>query len=124
MNDKHSRFFLIYKGGPQGSCLTPAVFITYHCDVWSFIENSIANFFADDLACVLGGRIGVKYSLQCLDVERKLQQLFEYLEFYTVLSVQPINHQKTVWIWSTRAIGKPKFIWAKIKLRGSRNFVI
>ncbi len=109
MNDKRSKSFAISKGGPQGSCLTPAVFITYHSDMWSFIMNSIPNFFADDLACVVGGSIGVKYSLQCLDVERKLKQLFDHLEFYTVLSVQPINYQKTVWMWSARAVGNPKF---------------
>ncbi len=66
-------------------------------------------FFADDLAVVIGGRIGVNYTLQCLDVERKLKQLFDNLEYYTVLAVQPINYNKTVWMWSARAVTLPKF---------------
>ncbi len=109
MNDKRSRNFPIRRGGPQGSCLNPAIFITYHSDIWSFLESGIPNFFADDLAVVIGGRIGVKYSLQCLDVERKLKQMFDNLEYYTVLAVQPINYMKTVRMWSARAVTLPKF---------------
>ncbi len=109
MNNKKSRLFPIFKGGPQGSCLTPAIFITYHCDMWSFLESSLPNFFADDLACVIGGRIGVKYTLQCLDLEAKLKKLFDYLEFYSALSVQPINYEKTELMWTARAVGGPKF---------------
>ena len=66
MNDKCSKTFPIFKSGPQRSCLTPALFITYHSDMWSYIQSFLSNFFADDLACVIGGMIGVKYSRQCL----------------------------------------------------------
>jgi hypothetical protein len=65
MNDKRSRSFSIFKGGPQRSCLTAALFITYHSDMWSYLQSSFPNFFADDLACVIGGMIGVKYLLGC-----------------------------------------------------------
>ena len=109
MNGVRSRHFPIRRGGPQGSCLTPAIFITYHSDMWTFLQNALPNYFADDLACVIGGRIGVKYTLQCLDVERKLKTLFDQLEFYAVLSLQPINYEKTVVLWSSRAVGKPNF---------------
>ena len=77
--------------------------------MWSFIENTLPNFFADDLACVISGMMGAKYTQQCLDLERKLHKLFEYLEYYSVLSVQPINHAKTEIMWTARAIGNPKF---------------
>ena len=50
MNDKRSTNFSIFKGGPQGSCLTPALFIIYRSDMWSYIQSSLPNFFADDLA--------------------------------------------------------------------------
>jgi hypothetical protein len=108
-NNKRSRFFSIERGGPQGSCLTPAIFITYHCDMWTFLESTLPNFFADDLACVLSGMMGVKYTQQCLDLEEKLKKVFDYLEFYSVLSVQPINYEKTELMWTARAIGKPRF---------------
>ena len=109
MNDKRSTTFSISKGGPQGSCLTPALFIVYHSDMWSYLQNSLPNFFTDDLACVTGGMIGVKYSRQCLDLEEKLKKLFDYLEYYTTLAVQPINYKKTELLWTARAIGKPHF---------------
>jgi hypothetical protein len=109
MNNKRSKFFPILRGGPQGSCLTPAIFITYHSDMWTFLECSLPNFFADDLACVIGGRLGVSYTSQCIDLEIKLKKLLDYLEFYSILSVQPINYEKTELLWSARAIGKPRF---------------
>jgi hypothetical protein len=109
MKDKKSRFFSVFKGGPQGSCLTPALFITYHSDMWSYLQISLPNFYADDLACVVGGMMGAKYSNQCLDVDEKLKKLFDYLEFYSTLSVQPINYKKTELLWTARAIRKPPF---------------
>ena len=90
---ERSREFPIFRGGPQGSCLTPTIFITYHSDMWTFLLNSLPNFFADDLACVMSGRIGVKYTLQCIDLEIRLKKLIDYLEFY-VLALQPINYIK------------------------------
>ncbi len=77
--------------------------------MWKYLEGSLPNFFADDLACVIGGRMGVKYSSQCLDLERKLKKLFDYLKYYAVLSVQPINYNKTELLWSARAVGNPTF---------------
>ena len=109
MNNKCSRSFPILRGGPQGSCLTPAVFITYHCDMWTFLQNSLPHFYADDLACVLSGMMGVKYSQQCLDLEMRLKKLIDHLEYYAVLSVQPINYAKTEMLWTARAVGEPKF---------------
>ena len=52
---------------------------------------------------------GVKYSRQCLALEEKLKKLFEYLEYYTTLAVQPINYKKTELLWTARVIGKPQF---------------
>ena len=77
--------------------------------MWKHIEISTPNFYADDLACVVGGRIGEKYTIQCIDLEMKLKKLFDYLEFYAILAVQPINYGKTEWLWTARAVGKPKF---------------
>jgi len=65
--------------------------------------------FADDLAAAIARNIGDKYSFQCLDLERKLKLFFDYLEYYAILSIQPINLTKTEGMWSARAIGPPKF---------------
>lgn len=67
MSGTRSRLFLVMKGGPQGSCISPVLFITYHCDMWKHITDSVPNFYADDSACVVGGRIGEKYTIHCID---------------------------------------------------------
>jgi hypothetical protein len=51
--------------------------------------------FADDLAAIVTGQIGLKFSEQCLDVEKRLKLFYEHLEYYCLLTVQPINYNKT-----------------------------
>ena len=109
LGEDSSRPFPISRGGPQGSCLTPALFICYHSDMWRFLELSSPNFFADDLACVLGGPLGMCYNSQCTELEKKVKRAFEHLEYYSSLSAQPINYKKTEMLWSARAIGAPRF---------------
>ena len=105
---KKSRWFYITKGGPQDSILSPSLFITYHADMGDFLGSCLSHFFADDLAAVIAGSIGMKFSSQCLDLERKLQLFFENLEYYSNLTIQPINYSKTEAVWSARAIGSPQ----------------
>jgi hypothetical protein len=106
---KKSRWFNILKGGPQGSIFSATLFITYHADMGDFLGVCLSHFFADDLAAVVAGSIGMKYTAQCLDLEKKLQLFFENLEYYSTLTAQPINYAKTEGVWSARAIGPPKF---------------
>ncbi|CAF3816667.1 unnamed protein product [Rotaria sp. Silwood1] len=101
---KRSRWININRGGPQGSSLTPTLFITYHSDMADFIPGAMSFFFADDLAAVLAGQIGLKFTEQCVDLERRLQKFFEQLEFYSILAVQPINYSKTQFMFSARAV--------------------
>ena len=112
-----SRWFPICRGGPQGSIFTPTLFITYHSDLAGYLNICSSFMFADDLAAVIAGSIGNKYSSQCLDLERKLRIFFDNLESYAILSVQPVNLSKTVALWSARAIGPPKF---DISLSGNK----
>ena len=104
-----SRWFNILKGCPQGAVFSPTLFITYHADMGEFLGFCLSHFFTDDLAAVLAGSIGMKYSTQCLDLEKKLNLFFDNLLFYSTLTSQPINFSKTVGLWSARAIGSPKF---------------
>jgi hypothetical protein len=105
-----SRWFRVEKGGPQGGILTPSLFITYHADMPEFLHGCSSHLFADDLAAVIGGRIGEKFSTQCLDLEARMEKFFDQLEFYCLLSNQPINYSKTEALWSSRAIGGPPFV--------------
>lgn len=104
---KRSRWFPIRRGGPQGSSLTPSLFITYHADMGDFLPMAMSFFFADDLAAVVAGQMGIKYTEQCIDLERRLHSFFAHLEYYSILAVQPINYAKTQVMWSARAVEYP-----------------
>ena len=73
----------------------------------NYIPMAMSFFFADDLAAVMAGRIGIRYTEQCVDLERRLHKFFEQLEFYSILAVQPINYSKTQAMFSARAICYP-----------------
>ncbi|CAF1218164.1 unnamed protein product [Adineta steineri] len=109
INNKRSRWFSIEKGGPQGSVLTPTLFISFNCDMGSSLPGCISHFFADDLAGIISGQLGIKYSAQCLDLEKRLKVFLDHLEYYSCLTDQPINTNKTEALFSARAIGFPKF---------------
>ena len=104
---KRSDWFPIKRGGPQESSLTPSIFICYHSDMGDALSMATCSFFADDLAASMAGRIGIRFTEQCIDVERRLRSFFVNLEAYAVLSVQPINYDKTKALWSARAISPP-----------------
>lgn len=72
-----------------------------------FIPGAMSFFFADDLAAVIAGQIGIKFTEQCIDLERRLRTFFEQLEFYSMLAVQPINYIKAQIMFSTRALCYP-----------------
>ena len=75
INSKRSKWFSIEKGGPQGSALTPIIFIIFHSDIGISLNNNI----------------------------------IDYLEYYSVLTNQPVNLEKSVVMFSARAIGYPNF---------------
>ncbi|CAF4408726.1 unnamed protein product [Rotaria magnacalcarata] len=60
-----------------------------------------------EIQAVLAGQIGLKFTQQCVDLERRLQMFFEQLEFYSILAVQPINYSKTQIMFTARAICYP-----------------
>jgi hypothetical protein len=72
ISNKRSRWFSTEKGGPQGGILTPTLFISYHYDMGQFLSGCSSYFFADDLAAILAGQLGIHYTDQCLDLEKKL----------------------------------------------------
>ena len=104
-----SRWFSIEKGGPQGSVLTPTLFISFHCDMGQFLASSSSHLFADDVAAILSGQIGLRYTEQCLDLEKRTRFFLDSVEFYSSLTDQPLNWSKTEAMFSARAIGAPRF---------------
>ncbi|CAF2066750.1 unnamed protein product [Rotaria magnacalcarata] len=109
INGNKSRWFSIEKGGPQGSVLTPTIFISYHNDMGQFLSGCTSHFFADDVAAILSGQLGVRYTSQCIDLERRVKSFLDSLEYYSCLADQPLNRTKTQAMFSARAIGSPKF---------------
>jgi hypothetical protein len=109
INGKKSRWFSIEKGGPQGSVFTPTLFITFNCDMGTALSGCVSHFYADDLAAIVAGQIGIKYTAQCIDLEKRTKVFLDHLEYYSCLSDQPININKTEAVYSARAVGLPKF---------------
>ncbi|CAF4071385.1 unnamed protein product, partial [Rotaria sp. Silwood2] len=109
INNDKSRWFSIGKGGPQGSVLTPTLFISYHCDMGQFLSQCTSHFFADDVAAILAGHLGVRYTSQCIDLEKRIKSFLDSLEYYSCLADQPLNRTKTKAMFSARAIGSPNF---------------
>ena len=59
----------------------------------------------------MSGQVGLKYTPQCIDVEKILKAFIEKLEYYTLLTAQSINYTKTEEIWSAQAIGEHDIKW-------------
>ncbi|CAF4194111.1 unnamed protein product, partial [Rotaria magnacalcarata] len=108
INETRSRWFNIDKGCPQGSVLSPTLFITYNCDFGSSLASCTSHLFADDLAVIVADQLGIKYSYQCLDLEKRIKIFIDHLEYYSYLTDQPINTNKTQALFTARAIGHPK----------------
>jgi len=89
--------------------LTPTLFISYHSDINSFLAGTTSHMFTDDIAVILAGQLGLRYSEQCIDLEKRVTKFLEYLEYYSVLADQPLNYSKTEAMFISRAIGNPKF---------------
>jgi len=73
------------------------------------LPSSINHLFADDLVGFIAGQIGQKFSEQCLDLEKHCKNFLNHLEYYSLLTDQPINLDKSVATFSARAIVNPRF---------------
>ena len=109
INGSNSRWFSVGQGGPQGSVLTPSLFISYHCDLSIFLSGCSSHLFADDVAAVLAGNISTRYTEQCIELEKQTKKFIDRLELYSLISDQPLNYSKTEAMFSARAISFPKF---------------
>ena len=57
----------------------------------------------------MADQIGIKYSSQCLDLEKRIKVFLDSLEYYSCLTDHPVNFNKTEAMLSLRAIGHPNF---------------
>jgi hypothetical protein len=73
------------------------------------LSGCLSHFFADDLAAIVAGQMGIKFTEQCLDLQRRIKGFVEDLEYYSCLTDQPINTKKTEALFSARAVNKKLF---------------
>ena len=59
------------------------------------LSSCVSHSFADNLVAVMGGQLSVKYSIHCIDLEKRIKILLDQIEFYSCLSDQPINIDST-----------------------------
>ena len=90
--------------------LTPTLFITYNCDMgYCFLSTCTSHFVTDDLAGIVADQLGLNYTSQCLDLEKRIKIFLDQLVYYSCLTDQPMNTSKTEALFSACKIGSPKF---------------
>ena len=103
-----SDFFEINIGLPQGSSLSPYLFIVYHCDLIRCLGAHSGHLFADDLSVLIRAPIMRALSPMTEYLEKEGTQVCRRLAEYAKKWKQPINVQKTVGQLFYTQIEQPK----------------
>jgi len=88
--------FQIKVGLPQGSALSPYIFIIYHADIVSCVEAFATHIFADDLSVLIVPPINRDLNKMVAFINWKGTQICQKLLDYSIRWKQPINVSKTV----------------------------
>ena len=94
--ENKSKIFYIHADLPQGSSLSPYLFIVYHCDIVSCVSSHSSNIFADDTNMLISPPIcrGIKPMIKFLEDEGT--KVCNKIAHYSKKWKQPINISKTV----------------------------
>jgi len=95
------------RGGPQGSSFTSKLVKTYHTDMEDFIAMAMSFFFCWRSCCCNSCSNWNSFRWSIFRFRTSITFFLECLEFYAILSVQPINYVKTNAMFSARAISYP-----------------
>ena len=115
--DKSSEVFRINIGLPQGSSLSPYLFIVFHCDLMNSIEAHSGHLFADDLCVIIRPPLTVKLIPMIEYLEREGTKIYDQIFGYSKKWKQPIHISKTVTQLFYTQIKKPR---VKTEMNGQR----
>lgn len=91
-----SETFNMQIGLPQGSALSPFVFIVYHADIVTTTNAFSTHIFADDLCTLIVPPIDRKYANMMKSLEIEGTKICKNIHDYACKWQQPINVSKTV----------------------------
>jgi len=94
--EKSSEVFYINIGLPQGSSLSPYLFIVFHCDLIKCIGAHSGHIFADDLCVLIRPPISKKLAPMIEFLEKEGTRICDRIFAYSKKWKQPINVSKTV----------------------------
>ena len=115
--EQSSETFNISIGLPQGSSLSPYLFVVFHCDLINTIGAHSGHLFADDLCVIIRPPITKKIAPMVEFLEKEGSRVCDKIFAYSKKWKQPINISKTVTQLFYTQVKKPV---VEVKMNGQK----